>query len=161
MTLNTPSLQSGPVLDRTTLQELNPFDEPAAKTKQPVEATAAVDTTAVAGALQELTFATCASLDDEQMPVCRSSRIRQPSVRLRDPDNRKTHSKRPRRGKADHIPRRRTPVPVDVPPHEPQPNQLASTTVAVWSKGNDTDLSANKPTVASFSADDVLLEGAK
>ena len=109
----------------------------------------------------ELSFATCASLDDEQMLVRCSSRIRQPFVRLRDPDCPKAHRRRSGRGEADNIPRRQTPVPVDVPPHELQPNQIASTPVTMWRKGNDADPSANKPTTASSLAaaevDDALL----
>ena len=73
--LNTPSQQSGPTLDGVALQGLDPFDEPAAKTKKPIEATAAEDTAATACALRELPFTTCASLDDEQTAVRCSSRI--------------------------------------------------------------------------------------
>ena len=82
----TSSKQSGPVLDCVTLQELNLFDEPTVKPKEPLEATAAEQTTPIACALRELPFATCASLDDEQTPVSRFGRKRQPSVRLRDSD---------------------------------------------------------------------------
>ena len=161
MTPNTPSQQSGPVLDGVALQELNPFDEPVAKTKQPAETTAAEDTGAIASALRELPFATCASL--EQTPVRRSSRIRQPPALLRDPDDPKVRRKRLGWGEADNIPRRRTPVPVDLPLHEPQPNQIASTPVTVLSKENDTDSRTNKSTTASSSAaaeiDELLLAG--
>ena len=124
--LNTPSQQSGPTLDVVALQELSPCGKPAAKTNQPTEATVAEDTTAIACVLRELPFATCASLDDEQTAVRRSSRIRQSFVRLRDPDDPKTPRGRPGRGEADNRPRRQTPVPVDIPPHEPQTNKKAS-----------------------------------
>ena len=163
MTPSSPSQQSDPALDVVALQELNMFDEPAAKLKQPAEATAAENTTAIASALRELSFATCASLDNEQRPVRRSSRIREPSVRLRDPDDPTAHRRRPGRGKADIIPRRWTPVPVDVPQHEPQPNQIVSTSITVFPKENDTDPSSNKHTTASSSAaveiDDILFAG--
>ena len=52
----------------------------------------------------ELSFATCASLDDEQMLVRCSSRIRQPFVRLRDPDCPKAHRRRSGRGEATIYP---------------------------------------------------------
>ena len=163
MKSNTPSQQSGPALDGVALQELDPFDEPAEKTKQPAEATGAEDTTAIASVLRKLPFATCASLDDEQTPARRSSRIRQPSVRLRGPDDPKTHRRRPGRGKADNMPRRRTPVPVDIPTHEPQPNQIASTPVIVLPKANFKDPSTSKLTTASSltaaEIDDILLAG--
>ena len=81
---STPSQQSDPTLDGVALQELDPFDEPAAKTRQPIEATTAEATTATACALRKLLFTTCASLEDEQTAVHRSGRIRQPSVRLRN-----------------------------------------------------------------------------
>ena len=86
MAPKTSSQQSGPVLDVVTLQELNLFDEPTVKPKESLEAAAAEETTAIACALRELPFATCASLDDEQMPVSRFGRKRQPSVHLRDLD---------------------------------------------------------------------------
>ena len=160
MTPNAPIQQSDPLLDGVALQDVNPFNEPPAETKQPTEATAAEDTTTIASALRELPFATCASLDDEQTPVRRYSRIRRPSVRLRDPDDRKAHRRRPGRGKADNKPRRRTRVPVEVPPYE-LPNQIASTPVTVLPKENDTDPSTNKPITASSSAatdvDDIIL----
>ena len=105
VTSNTPSQQSDPVLDGVALQEVNPFNDPAAKTKQPAKATAAENTTAIASALRELPFATCASLDDEQTLVRRSSRIRQLSVHLRDPDDPNAHRRRPGRGKTNIIPR--------------------------------------------------------
>ena len=38
---NTPSQQSGPTLDGVALQDLDPFDEPTSKTKQPIEAATA------------------------------------------------------------------------------------------------------------------------
>ena len=162
MNPDTRSQQSGPALDGVALQELDPFDEPVSNTKQLAEATATEDTTAIVSALRELPFATCASLDDEQTPVRRSSRL-QPSVHLRNPDDPYTHRRIPGRGKADNIPRRRTPVPIDIPPHKPQPNQIASTPVTVLPKENDTDPSTNKPTTASSSAtaeiDDVFLAG--
>ena len=155
MTPNTPSQHSGAALDGVTLQELDPFNEPAAKTKQPAEATAAEDTMAIANALRELPFATCASSDDEQTPIRRSSRIRQPSVRLRDPDDPKTHRRRPGRGESrkhtqttDAGTCRRT---------------AARTSITMSPKKNGTDSSTNKPTIAFFSAaakiDDILLAG--
>ena len=45
---NTPSQQSCPTLDGVALQELDPFDEPAAKTKQPIEAATAEASAATA-----------------------------------------------------------------------------------------------------------------
>ena len=50
---NTPSRQSGPTLDGVALQELDPFDEPAAKTKQPIEAATAEASAATACALRD------------------------------------------------------------------------------------------------------------
>ena len=113
---NTPSQKSGPTLDGVALQELDPFDEPAAKTEQPKEAKTAEATAATACALRELPFTTCASLEDEQTAVRRSGRIRQPSVRLRDPDDPQTHRKRPEQGDEDNRPRRQTPMPIGMPP---------------------------------------------
>ena len=57
---NTPSQQSGPTLDGVALQELDPFDEPAAKAKQTIEAATAEASAATACALRELPFTTCA-----------------------------------------------------------------------------------------------------
>ena len=45
---HTPSQQSGPTLDGAALKELYPFDEPAAKAKQPIEATTAEASAATA-----------------------------------------------------------------------------------------------------------------
>ena len=103
---NTPSQQSGPTLDGVALQELDPLDEPAAKTKQPIEAATAEASAATACALRELPFTTCASLEDEQTVVRRSGRIRQPSVRLRDADVPQTYKRRPEQGDADTRSRR-------------------------------------------------------
>ena len=51
---NTPSQQSGPTLDGVALQELDPFDEPAAKTKEPIEAATEKASAATVCALREL-----------------------------------------------------------------------------------------------------------
>ena len=115
----TSSKQSDPVLDSVTLQELNLFDEPTVKPKEPLEAAAAEETTAIACALRELPFATCASLDDEQAPVSRFGRKQQPSVLLHDSEYPNIHRIKPGGGVADHLPRRWTPVPVDAPPRDP------------------------------------------
>ena len=113
---------------------------------------------ATACALRELPLAMCAILDDEPTPVRRSGKIRQPPVRLRDSDYPNTHRIRPGRGEGNNLPKRRTPVPVDALP--PQPNQVASKPVTVLPKGNDTNSSAARPTTALSSAaaevDDVL-----
>ena len=127
----TPSQQSGPTLDGVALQELDPFDEPAAKTKQPIEAAIAEASAATACVLRELPFTTCTSLEDEQTVVRRSGRIRQLSVRLRDPDVPQTHKRRPEQGGADTRPRRQALIPIDMPPKEPHSNQVASTSITV------------------------------
>ena len=119
MASKTSRQQSDPVLDGVTLQELNLLDEPTAKPKEPLEATAAEETTAIARALRELPFSMFASLDDEQSPVRRSGRKRQPSVRLRDSDYPNMHRIKPWREEADNMPRRRTPVPVNALPCDP------------------------------------------
>ena len=122
---NKPSQQSGPTLDGVALQELDPFDEPAAKTKQTIEAATAEASAATACALRELPFTTCASLEDEQTVVRRLGRIRQLSVRLRDPDVPQTHNRRPEQGDADTRPRRQALMPIDMPPKKSQSNQAA------------------------------------
>ena len=116
---NTRSQQSGPTLDGVALQELDPFDEPVAKTKQPMEAATAEASAATACALRELPFTMCASLEDEQTVARRSGRIRQPSVRLRDADVPQTYRRRPEQGDADNRSRRQALMPIDMPPKEP------------------------------------------
>ena len=114
----TSSQQSDQVLDGVTLQELNLLEESTVKPKELLESTAAKETTAIACALRKLPFSTCASLDDEQTPVRRFGRQRQPSVRLRDSDYPNVHRIKSG-GVADHLTRRRTPVPVDALPRDP------------------------------------------
>ena len=113
------SRQSGSVLDAVTLQELNLFDEPTVKSKEPLEVTAAEETTAIACVLRKLPFSKCAFLDDEQTPVRRSGRKQQPSVRLRDSNYPNIHRIKPWRGEENNIPRRWKPVPVNAPPRDP------------------------------------------
>ena len=139
------SQHSGMILDGIVLKAFTLFDEPTAKPQQPLEATAVEVTTAIACVLWELPFATCASLGDKQTPVRLSGRLRPPSVRLRDLDYPNTHSKKPWRGEADNLPRRRTPFPVGASQYEPQQNQLTSTSVTILPWENDMDSSAARP----------------
>ena len=113
---NTPSQQSGPTLNGIALQELDPFDEPVAKTKQPIETATAEASVDTACALRKLPFAMCASLEDEQTVVRRSGRIRQPSVRLRDADVPQTYKRRPEQGDAYTRSRRQALMLIDMPP---------------------------------------------
>ena len=154
---NIPNQQSGPTLDEVVLQELDPFDEPAAKTKQPIEAATAEASAATACALRELLFTTSTSLEDEQTIVRRAGRIRQPSVRLRDADVPQTHKRRPEQGDADTRPRRQALMPIGIPPKEPHSNQGAATPITVLPRRNDTDLTASSAATAEI--DDVLLVG--
>ena len=153
---NTPSQQSGPTLDGVALQDLDPFDEPTSKTKQPIEAATAEASAATACALRELPFTTCATLEDEQTVVRRSGRIRQPSVRLHDTDIPQTYKKRPEQGTADRRSRRQALMPIDMPPKEPHSNHVASTPITVPPR-DDTDLTASSATTTEI--DDVLLVG--
>ena len=132
------------------------FDEPAAKTKQPTEAaTAAEASAATPGALRELSFTTCASLEDEQTVVRRPGGIRQSSVRLRDQDVPQTHKRRPEQGDAYTRPRRQALMPIDMLPKETHSHQVAFSPITVLPRRNDTDLTASSPATAEI--DDVLL----
>ena len=48
-------------------------------------------------------------------------------------------------------------MPIDMPPKEPHSNQVASTTITVLPRGNDTDLTASSAATAEI--DDVFLVG--